>query len=59
MSGLDAKLFEEMSEFQKHGMTHYSILKPLPTDISELGKVWGLKEVKEAVRVGTGLLNLL
>jgi len=47
-----------MTEFQKDGMTHYSIQKPLPTDISKLRKVWGLKEVKEAVWVETGLFNL-
>jgi len=64
-TGLNAPLgalitvrFEEMQEFKDNGVTYYSILKPAPTDISELGKVWGLKEVKEAVRVGTGPLNL-
>ena len=31
----------------------------LTTDISELSKVWRLKEVKEAVQFGTGPLNLL
>jgi hypothetical protein len=62
-SGLDAKVgdvitvrFEEMQEFKSDGVTYYSIQKPLPVDISELSKVWGLKEVKEAVRVGTGHL---
>jgi len=64
-SGLNAKVgdvitvrFEEMQEFKSDGVTYYSIQKPLPVDISELGKIWGLKEVKEAVWVGTGPLNL-
>lgn len=65
-TGLNAPLgslitvrFEEMQEFKDDGITYYSILKPLPTDTSELGKVWGLKEVKKVVQVGTGPLNLL
>jgi len=41
-----------MQEFKDDEITYYSILRSLPTDTSELGKVWGLKEVKEAVRVG-------
>ena len=64
-TGLNAPLgslitvrFEEMQEFKDNGVTYYSILKPLPTDTSELGKVWGLKEVKKAAKVGTGPLNL-
>jgi len=50
--------FEEMQEFKSDGVTYYSIQKPLHTDISELGKIWGLKEVKEAVQIGMGPLSL-
>jgi len=64
-TGLNAPLgslitvrFEEMQEFKDNGIIYYSILKPAPTDTSELGKVWGLKEVREAAKVGIGPLNL-
>jgi len=51
------KLVWGNSSYLKY-FSYYSILKPAPTDTSELGKVWELKEVERAVRVGTGPLNL-